>query len=156
MNVSSLKKIGLLSVALCSAASTAQALEFYPTAGIGLDNGGDSILDVTYTDGSTDSLNLGNGLNIFIGAEAVLNEEETIFGNFSIGWKNSSIDPAVDGKASITRYPLEAMLFYRAGKHRFGVGATHHLEISLDTGGLLAGYNVEFESGIGTILQCGI
>lgn len=141
--------------ALLFVAASAQAVEFEPTGGLGFDFGGDDLLHVSFTDGSDSTLRAGDGMLLYLGTVATLNEAETFLATITLGWKYSGIGQADNGDATISRFPLEGILYYRSGQHRFGVGATKHLSISYDTGGVLAGYGTTLESNIGTILEYG-
>lgn len=156
MFFSSPAKFILLSIGLFLFSTNTQALDHYYVGGIGFENGGDAVLYASYTDGTSDTLHLGHGVNLFFGAEAALNSNKTVFGSVTLGLKYSAISPAIDANASILRYPLEALLYYRVGRHRFGAGATYHLAIDYDTGGKAASADIKLESNIGMILEYGL
>lgn len=140
---------------LLSFATSAQAFDIGPTGGVSFDFGGDDLLKVKFTDGTSSTLRAGDGMQLNFGAVASLDQMNTFFATMTLGWKYSGIGKAENGSATISRFPLEGMLYYRAGKHRIGAGLTKHLGISYDTGGVLADASTNLESNVGSILSYG-
>lgn len=140
---------------LFSFATSAYAFDIMPTGGASYDFGGDDLLKVKFTDGTSSTLRAGDGMQLNFGAVASLDQSNTFFATMTLGWKYSGIGKAENGSATISRFPLEGMFYYRAGKHRIGAGMTKHLGISYDTGGVLADASTNLESKIGTILTYG-
>ena len=151
-----MKKIFItVTLTLFSYALPARAVDFSPTVGVSYEYGGDNLMNVNYTDGSSESIKGGEGFQLHFGTVATLNEAESLFATLTLGWKYVSLPDAENGDASLARYPLEGIFYYRDGKHRFGAGVTKHMNISYSTSGILSGYGTDLESKVGTILAYG-
>ncbi|MGE5625037.1 MAG: hypothetical protein ACM3ZT_05765 [Bacillota bacterium] len=142
--------------ALCFCAlPTAQAFgEYVPdatqlTVDTGLDFGGDKLVTVAFTDGSTKSLNAGDGV---FGDVGVLHN----FGSSgwglkgTIGVKYNAIS-ASNGTISFIRFPLDVLGIYTYGNHHFGAGLTYVMSPKTNLDGF--GPDTDYNNATGLVLQ---
>jgi hypothetical protein len=124
--------------------------------GLGAEFGGDRLLSVTYTDGSTSDILAGQGLSLFGGAEAL-----DLFGSGPVeidlqgtfGVKYSSIREASNATADYYRFPIELLAFARWHGLRVGVGPAYHVFNSFSGSGALASYNFGVDNALGVTAQ---
>lgn len=69
------------------------------------------------------------------------------------GYKGHSV-VGINGNADFRRFPLDAVLFYKYRKHRFGLGATHHFapRYSIEINGEDEQF-FDFEDATGGVVQ---
>ena len=142
----------LLSVVLMLAACSTHAAQVHFAGAIGYEAGGDDLLEVLFTNGDSMTISAGDGLFVNAGAAVTLNRARTTQAIFTLGWKFQSVI-ASNGDATLSRFPLEAMVAYAPDKHRFGAGITTHLGIDLSGSGLLSEVGTDLESDVGYLLQ---
>lgn len=142
----------LLAAGLAFAALSTPALaEIKGVAHLGYEFGGDNILNARYTDGSSSTIDAGDGLLVSGGIAYLFNEQFAL--QTTIGWKYQTIQQADNGGADFTRFPLEALLQYTFSKVRMGGGVTRHLSPKLSTDGVLKPYGASFDDATGAVLQ---
>jgi hypothetical protein len=123
---------------------------------LGGDYGGEKVLQFTYSDGSTPNVVAGGGLLLTAGgvANVMTRGGHGIDAQVNLGLKYRTIPPANNQDVTWLRFPLEALLFYRAPNGlRFGAGATVHLANVMSASGGVLNDRVEFESSPGFLLQ---
>jgi hypothetical protein len=121
--------------------------------GAALEFGGDDVGIVYFTDGSTQTINTGQGGTLFAGGQLQLNKSKTFFLRSSIGIKYVTTK-AENANIRLTRIPLQLSVNYvPVKKLRFGVGMVTHQAIRLNFDGL--GENAKFTSVPGPILEIG-
>jgi len=101
---------------------SARAADFLAEGGLHF--GGDTITTVNKADGRSDSLKAGEELSLAMGI--VFQSPPSFETIVSFGIKKEVVYPD-DGAIIFTRYPLNALLLYRADKWRAGGGLTYHL-----------------------------
>ena len=147
------RTLGQIAVAatLLAAMAPAQAVEGFLQ--VGVDLGGDEMLQVYYDDGRGDEINAGELLQISGGIIFPTfdntNEWET---QLSFGWKTDSVS-ADNGSATFDRFPLEALQFIRVGDVRLGGGITVHLNPEMNGDGVLSDLQVEFADAWGGVVE---
>jgi hypothetical protein len=118
----------------------------------GIDFGGDKLAGATFTNGSSDSIKAGE-LLYFGGGISILADSKEIETELTISYKFDQIN-ASNGDIKFTRYPLDALVFYRFPKFRLGGGLTYHLNPKLSSSGAGAGAgNAKFDDSLGLVLQ---
>jgi len=137
-------------VAMGSAGSAA-AVDVGWAAKVGLDFGGDTLRNVQFTDGSTSNIKANEGLYVGVGM-SLLNEEKTLEVELTANWKYDGIE-ATNGSISWTRWPIDALFFYRTEQIRVGGGLTYHMNPKLEVSGAAPGNNVDMENSLGKVLQ---
>lgn len=145
---------GFVSLGVFAVAAVANAGDVRPILRANLDAGGDTLFTGVYTNGDTASVKAGSGVTL--GGGAVY---RPVDGNFileaTIGYK---IDLAAgsNGDAKFTRFPVDALAYFRFDQHRFGGGITYHLSptFSCDIPGNCSS-NVTFSNALGYVVQYG-
>ena len=125
-----MKRLRLLfPLVLLFAASRASALGMYFEGGLHF--GGDDLVKVTYTDGSSDSIQAGRLLSLAIGVTEQISYN--VQGRVSLGYKYDFIK-ADNGTVSFSRMPLDILAMYYKHQWMFGGGLTFHLspEVEVD------------------------
>lgn len=137
--------------ALLLVAGFARAAEVRPVARIGFDFGGDNLITVPFTDGTSDSIRANEGFSIGGGAlfrSDLLHMEAEV----TLSYKFTSVN-ARNGDVTWTRFPIDALVFYRLPQFRLGGGLTYHLSPSLDGSGAASNINATFDDALGFVLQ---
>ena len=140
-----------LLLAALSAPVASHAMDVRPFFTAGYDFGGDTLVNVTFTDGSTDSLKANEGF-YFGGGASILTDSKRYEIELSLAYKFSKIN-ASNGDVEFTRLPLEALVFYRFDRARLGGGLTYHLNPKLEGSGVATPLNLKFDDALGFVLQ---
>jgi hypothetical protein len=117
----------------------------------GLDFGGDSMFTVRFTNGDTETVKANEGLYLGGGA-AIINDARTLELDVTLAYKFGLIY-ASNGDVTWSRWPLEALVFYRFQKVRLGGGVAYHISPHLEGGGVVGGLDVKFKDALGAVLQ---
>jgi hypothetical protein len=72
--------------------------------------------------------------------------------HFSLAYKVAVVD-ASNGDIEWTRFPLEALAFYRFPRVRVGGGLAYHMSPRLEGSGVVGGLDVKFKNALGAVLQ---
>jgi hypothetical protein len=131
---------------IAAAAFGAHAAEIRPLLVAGLDLGGDTMLAVDTQDiKAHDGFYVGGGL-VLIDAQRRM--EYQLTAAFKYG-----VIAAEQGDVEWTRFPLEALAFYRLPRGRLGGGLTYHLSPRIETSGAAGNPDVKFKNALGAVLQ---
>lgn len=117
----------------------------------GLAEGGDELATVFFSGGGSEDIKAGSG--IYLNGGFMHSFADSPFDlQMTLGYfiENTS---ATNTQARFSRYPLDAMAFYRNGEHRIGAGLTYHMSPKLDLDQL--GGTVTFENTNGFVLEYG-
>jgi hypothetical protein len=129
-------KTVLASLALAAAGSAAWAAEpgkISGFAGVSLGSGGDVLVPVRYTDGSTDNLRAGKGVHLRAGLDYRLDSEWSVLG--SAGYQLGAVT-AKNGSVRFERFPVELMAKYHYNeKWRLGFGVRMPFEARVSSSG---------------------
>ena len=144
--------IALSAAAAALAAAPAHAVDVRPMLKAGYDTGGDKLLTVTFTDGSTKSIRANEGL--FVGAGAsIVNDTKDIEAELSLSAKFTAVS-ASNGDVTWTTFPLDALVFYRFPNVRVGGGLTYHINPKISSSGVtLVPSDVQVDNALGYVLQ---
>ncbi|MDZ7813835.1 MAG: hypothetical protein U5L74_12335 [Ideonella sp.] len=105
-------------------------------AGLDLGAGGDVLVPVEYTDGTTDNLRAGKGAQFKVGLDYRLDPEWSVVG--SLGYHLSSIR-AKNGSVKFERFPVELMAKYDYNDNwRIGFGVRMPFEARVSSSGAAA------------------
>jgi len=141
----------VLAFTLAAAApAVSHAVDIRPMLKAGFDFGGDTLITVIFTDGSTKSISANEGL-YFGGGVSILSDSKDIETEVSLSYKFTGIN-ASNGTVDWTRFPLEALVFYRFPQFRVGGGLTYHLSPKLSGSGVVSG-SAKFDDSAGFVLQ---
>ena len=133
------------------AAGFARAAEVKPVARIGFDFGGDNLITVPFNDGTSDSIRANEGFSIGGGALFVT-DLRNVEVEATLSYKFTSVN-ARNGDVTWTRFPLDAIVFYRFPRVRLGGGLTYHLSPTLEGSGAASNINARFDDALGYVLQ---
>ena len=154
----SMKKWSLMLVLCAGIVSSVSlsAVSFRGLLGVAAEFGGDRLLTVSYSDGSSSDILVGQGFSFFGGAVV---QDLVALGPISfdvqgtVGVKYSTIQEATNANADFYRFPIELMLFADWKGLRLGVGPTYHVGNSFAGSGALAAYNFTFDTALGLVAQ---
>lgn len=120
---------------------------------LGFDFGGETLVTVQFTDGSTQSIKANQGFYLGAGASILVTDSQDIEVEGSVSYKEDFIT-ASNGDVTFSRFPLDALVFYRFPEHiRVGGGLTYHLNPKLSSSGLPNNINLGFKNALGLVLQ---
>jgi hypothetical protein len=128
----------------------AQAADISPVLKAGLDFGGDTLVTVTFSDGSRESIDANDGL-FFGGGVSIRNEAKTVETEVTLTYKVWDVTGS-NGDIEFRRLPVDALVFYLTDKWRLGGGVTYHLNPKLDGSGVASGVDVTYKNAIGLLL----
>ncbi len=150
-------RTALLGLALLAAPITLHAQQrLRGVVRLGLEYGGEKVVGFEYDDGTTPDVTAGGGGLLTVGAvyRAVDIGRSAIEAQLNVGLKYRTIPPATNQNATWLRYPVEAMLFFRApASVRFGLGPTWHFANALKTSGEVSNEKLSFSTSPGLLLQ---
>jgi hypothetical protein len=141
----------LVFLAASAAVGLAHAAEIRPLLKSGIDIGGETLVTVQFTNGDRESVRGNEGFYIGGGA-AILDAPRNMEYHLTLAYKIAVIN-ASNGDVEWTRFPLEALAFYRFPRARVGGGLTYHLNPKLDGSGVVGGLDVKFKNALGLVLQ---
>jgi Outer membrane protein beta-barrel domain len=136
---------------LAASAFAAHGAEIRPLLVAGLDFGGDKMLTVVFDDGDTQDIRANDGFYLG-GGVAVIDAERRMEYQLTAAVKYALID-ADNGEVEWTRFPIEALAFYRFPRVRLGGGLTYHMSPRIETSGAVGNPDVKFKNALGAVLQ---
>jgi hypothetical protein len=137
------------------AAASAQG-RIHGIARLGLEYGGDKIIEFEYEDGSTPDVTAGSGIVLTVGGGTQLAAigRNALDAQLNAGLKWRTIPAATNQDANWLRFPVEGLLYFRMPSgFRLGAGATVHLSNVLKSSGAVLNERVEFKNNPGALLQ---
>ena len=144
-------RAALVAAVLGSVAVPAQAEMRWLLKG-GFDFGGDTLVPVTFQDGTTETLKANEGFYVG-GGVAYIFLNYNFEAELSASWKYVGVT-ASNGDVSFTRFPLEAIVFYPWSWGRVGGGLTYHLNPEISSSGVVSSsVNAEYDNALGGIIQ---
>lgn len=138
--------------------SSANAVQISPLAGANMTFGGDPLAYVVFTDGSRSDLEAGRGFTGFGGVifEDIWSQNNhTIDAQTTLGVKFASTKAATNGEVTFTRWPLEAIIFYRNTEHKYrgGLGLSYHLAGNVSGTEDASAIAADIDNVLGFVLQ---
>ncbi len=137
--------------AALAVASPARATNVRPMFKVGADFGGDELVTVVFTNGDTRTIHANDGLFLG-GGVSILNDEKDLEAEIALSFKFDTIN-ASNGEVTWSRWPLDALLFYRMPSLRLGGGLTYHINPELKGSGAVGNIFDKFDNALGIILQ---
>jgi hypothetical protein len=129
----------------------APAADVRPMIKVGIDTGGDTLVTATFADGSTETINANQGFYVG-GGVSIVNAAKNLELEISLSFKyTTAYGPS--SELDWTRYPLDALVFYRWSWLRLGGGLTYHLNPQLKGNGEVSGLTTGFDNALGFVLQ---
>ncbi len=117
----------------------------------GVHVGGDEMVTATFTNGDTEKIKGGELISLLAGVGTGVAED--LEARLMLGVKFDTID-AENGSVDFFRYPLEALLMYKAAEKVYlGGGLAYHLNPNISGDGIATGANVDFDNALGLALQ---
>lgn len=117
------------------------------------ESGGDTMFEVEFDNGDRDKIKAGGLLHIEAGKQFNLfADKPAMQTEFTVGYKTDSVN-ASNGDLKFSRITLNAMQYYRySEKVRFGLGATYHMNPTIDIDILGIDGKVELDDVLGFML----
>ncbi|HEV3010394.1 MAG TPA: hypothetical protein VGX52_15310, partial [Burkholderiales bacterium] len=112
---------------------------------------GETMVTAVFSDGDTREIKANEGFYLG-GGLAIIDGERRMEYHLTAAYKFAVID-AKNGDIEWTRFPLEALAFYRFARVRVGGGLTYHISPRLETSGLTPALDVKFKNALGAVLQ---
>jgi opacity protein-like surface antigen len=151
-----MKKIILSAALVLGAAFNAQAADagspFKFLLGAGLTFGGDTLINVPFTDGSEDSIKAGGLIQLYGGGEYRFNDAVAV--KATLGYHVNDTRAASNGSVRFTRVPLDLLALYNVNdKVRLGVGAQFVSSPELKGSGVASNVSQKYDSTTGAIVE---
>lgn len=128
---------------------SSHALDIYLQGGLHF--GGDDLVIVPFTNGDSQTIKAGELLSLSAGVG--FGVAENLESRFMAGFKLDSVD-ADNGSVDFFRYPLEALLMYKASeKVSIGGGLTYHLNPGISGDGVATGVDFDYDNALGFVLE---
>ena len=141
-------------VAASLGSTTASAVQPNPwMLRFAVESGGDTLIGVRFENGDEEKIK-GGGLLHFEGGKRfnLFADKPELETEFTVGYKMDSVN-ADNGDLKFTRFTLNAMQYYRYNeKVRFGLGATFHMNPTLEVDILGVDGEVELDDTLGFML----
>lgn len=150
-----MKKILLgaaLAVASTFSAQAADGAPFKFLLGIGLTYGGDTLITVPFTDGTTDDIKAGGLIHMYGGGEYQFNDKFAL--QATVGYHVNDTRAASNGSVRFTRVPVDLLALYSVtDKVRLGAGAQFVSGPELKGSGVASNVSQKYDSTTGAILE---
>jgi hypothetical protein len=127
------------------------AADIRPLLKAGVDLGGDAMVTAVFANGETETIRANEGFYMGGGA-AIIDAARNMEYHLSLAYKVAAVD-ASNGDIDWTRFPLEALAFYRFARGRAGAGLVYHISPKLEGSGVVGGLDVKFKNALGAVLQ---
>lgn len=120
--------------------------------GAGLTFGGDTLITVPFTDGSTEDIRAGGLVHLYGGGEYRFNDSFAL--QATVGYHVNDTKAASNGSVRFTRIPVDVLALYSVNeKVRLGVGAQFVSGPELKGSGVASNVNQKFDSTTGAIVE---
>lgn len=122
---------------------------------IGFQVGGDTLLKLTYTDGSTQDIDAGSAVLLAAGGLLDVGDEtHALQIQATIGYNYTGAE-ASNGSVTWQRWPVELLTFYeyRPAHLRIGGGLQYQFGVSLGASGTRGSASVDFDNALGKVVQ---
>jgi opacity protein-like surface antigen len=151
-----MKKILLGAALALGTAVSAQAADasapFHFLLGAGLTYGGDTLITVPFTDGSSDSIKAGGLIQLYGGGEYRFNEQFAL--QATVGYHINDTRAASNGSVRFTRVPVDLLALYSVTeKVRLGAGAQFVSSPELKGSGVASNVSQKYDSTTGAIVE---
>jgi len=153
-----MKILGVIACFLVFISTSANAIETKGVVSIGYEFGGDEVVKVLYTNGTTCSIYAGQGV-LFSGGVSLLDffpilQPIALDLQMTVGTKWDKVIEAENGSGKLLRFPMEALFFLRLYGIRLGVGPTYHFANSFTGTGIINdSYAFEYSNHFGWVYQ---
>jgi opacity protein-like surface antigen len=142
--------LAIASISSAHAADAASPFRF--VVGAGLTFGGDNLVSVPFTDGSTEDINAGGFFHLYGGGEYAFNDAVAI--KATVGYHVDDTKAASNGSVRFSRVPVDIVGLYRVNeKFRVGAGVQIVNGPELKGSGVASNINAKFKNATGTIIE---
>jgi len=151
-----MKKIILAAALAAGTAFSAQAAEpgspFKFLLGAGLTFGGDTLITVPFTDGSSDSIKAGGLIHLYGGGEYRFADRFAV--QAAVGYHINDTRAASNGSVRFTRVPVDLLALYSVTDNvRLGAGAQFVSSPELKGSGVASNVSQTYDSTTGAIVE---
>ena len=147
----------LLGLFIVFSGFSAQANSISPLLSVGYEGGGETLVKVIYTDGSTSEINAGQGFMLTGGAifDLTQTQPHKFELQTTLGWKWATTKRASNAEISWTRFPIDVLSFYRNVEmnYRLGGGITYHFSNDFKATGDASRFSTKFNNALGFVVQ---
>jgi opacity protein-like surface antigen len=141
-----------LAVATTFSAQAADGAPFKFLLGAGLTFGGDTLITVPFTDGSTDDIRAGGLVHLYGGGEYQFNDKFAL--QATLGYHINDTRAASNGSVRFTRVPVDVLALYSVtDKVRLGAGAQFVSGPELKGSGVASNVNQKYDSTTGAVIE---
>lgn len=139
-------------VSRTSKSGSSSSLEW--VLGVGADFGGGVLGQVTYSDGSTTTVNANKGLAFFAGANVQNGSDSPFSTMITLGYKTGG-PQGIGGEVKWSAVPIEVIEFYNTNPLRIGLGLSYQLNPQLSVNVSGSSFVDKYNNAIGFIVQAG-
>lgn len=140
---------GLLAACVLLSSSLVQAETRFMLE-TGLHAGGDDLVTVTFSDGSTEDIDAGGLISLGAGVSSDLSENLEL--RFVFNYKIDQVT-ASNGSIDFSRWVSNLSLMYKIDPWRVGGGLAYHSGIELDGDGVASVISADFDNATGYLLE---
>ncbi len=154
-----MRKFGFYSVLLLIllTCNFAGAAKLSPVLTGALEFGGDKLVDIVYSDGTTGEIQAGRGFLLGGGLNIDLSETKpnTFEAQLTVGVKWTGSKKASNGEVDWLRFPIELLSFYRNTDRNFrlGAGVTYHFGNKVTGSKDVSSISTKFDNATGFVLE---
>jgi hypothetical protein len=138
----------VLALLLAAAPTFAAQASVRALMNLGLDFGGDTLMELTYSDGSKSTITGGKG---YVAGVGLLFGGGSLSFQTTVAYKSGSSKATTNGGLNFGRIPIDGLLFYNLGRLRVGGGVTYHLAAKLKGSKNFSYVNSDFGSALGYV-----
>lgn len=142
----------ILFFAISNNAFSKEGDNIFFVAQYGLSYGGDELVFLTYSDGTSETIDGGDGEQFSIGFFVKPFENRGFESQFTMGISEYKVK-ASNGTVTWSRYTVDLIQFYRFIDLRIGAGVTYHHNPVIKGTGIANSIDCSFDDSIGLILE---
>lgn len=149
----SIRTLALLTM-LSGVSLTTEAAEVRGLFNVGYDFGGDRLVTVIYTDGTSESVDANKGIYFGGGISLVHDQAGTMETQLTLNYRFEETDPYASGGVKFSTTAFDAVQVFNVNQASFGIGLTYHMSPKVAGTGVVSG-NLQFDDAAGLLFQVG-
>ena len=149
----SIRTLALLTM-LSGVSLTTEAAEVRGLFNMGYDFGGDRLVTVIYTDGTSESVDANRGIYFGGGVSLVWDPASTMETQLTLNYRFEETDPYASGGVKFSTTAFDAVQVFNVNQASFGIGLTYHMSPKVAGTGVVSG-NLQFDDAAGLLFQVG-
>ena len=149
----SIRTLALLTM-LSGVSLTTEAAEVRGLFNMGYDFGGDRLVTVIYTDGTSESVDANKGIYFGGGVSLVWDPASTMETQLTLNYRFEETDPYASGGVKFSTTAFDAVQVFNVNQASFGIGLTYHMSPKVAGTGVVSG-NLQFDDAAGLLFQVG-